>query len=126
MVVYRIDQLPELNIMHCVDLYGSSSAYSAAISYLEEQAIHNNIDIIDFYSTNTRVNSIFIEKNWFSVLDYDFIDFPHLFHPLEMRTPSTTSLIMWCDNKVSGFYDVGKLYITKQDCDFDRPVASNL
>ena len=43
-----------------------------------------------------------------------------------MRTPSTTSLIMWCKEKNASFYDVGNLYISKQDCDFDRPTAANI
>ncbi|RYU67839.1 GNAT family N-acetyltransferase [Aliivibrio finisterrensis] len=125
-VVYRIDHLKDLTIMHCLDIYGEYNAFSSGISYLEDTARNNNVDIIDFYSTNSKVNSAFIHKNWFPTLDFDFIDFPHLFHPIEMRTPSTTSLILWFNDDCNLSYDFGKLYITKQDCDFDRPVENNM
>ena len=124
-VVYRVDDLEELKIIHCVDLLGDKNACLSAISFLEDKGLECNADIIDFYSTNTELNSLFIYKNWLSVLDCDFFDFPHLFHPIELRKPSTTSLIMW-SKEGSLLYNIGKLYITKQDCDFDRPVAENL
>lgn len=120
-VVYRLDRLKNLTIMHCVDLFGELNAFPSALSFLDREAINEKVDIIDFYSTNSKVNAHFVNKNWFSILDCDFLDFPHLFHPIEMRTPSTTSLIMWCKNQEASFYDIGNLYITKQDCDFDRP-----
>ena len=125
LVVYRIDILDELKIMHCVDLLGDKNACLSTISFLEDEGKNLGVDIIDFYSTNSEVNSFFIYKNWLSVLDCDFFDFPHLFHPIELRRPSTTSLIMW-SKETSSLYNVGKLYITKQDCDFDRPVMENL
>lgn len=125
-VVYRIDKLNDLTMMHCVDLYGEFDAFSSAISYLEDKAIENGVDVIDFYSTNSRTNSAFIKNNWLSILDSDFFGFPHLFHPIELRSPSTTSLTLWSDDLDGALYDFGSLYITKQDCDFDRPTANNL
>ena len=112
--------------MHCVDLLGDEGAFPSALSFLENEAVKEKVDVIDFYSTNTKINAHFIARNWFSVLDCDFFDFPHLFHPIEMRKPSTTSLIMWCKEQDPSFYDIGNLYISKQDCDFDRPTAANL
>ncbi|MPW37406.1 hypothetical protein [Vibrio sp. B1Z05] len=126
LVAYRVDVLDDLKIMHCVDLLGNKRACLSAISFLEDESASLEVDIIDFYSTNSDINSLFIYKNWLPVLEYDFFDFPHLFHPIELRRPSTTSLIMWTKEEDPSLYDIGKLYITKQDCDFDRPVAENL
>ncbi|WP_299495254.1 GNAT family N-acetyltransferase [uncultured Shewanella sp.] len=125
-VIYRIDIIEELKIMHCVDLFGDKKTCLSAISFLEDEGASLGVDVIDFYSTNSGVNSLFIYKNWLSVLDCDFFDFPHLFHPIELRTPSTTSLIMWSNDDSPYLYEMGNLYITKQDCDFDRPVMENL
>lgn len=125
-VVYRIDRLEGLTIMHCVDFFGDYRSYPAALSYLESEADKESVDIIDFYSTNTKTNAYFIGHNWFPVLDCDFINFPHLFHPIEMREPSTTSMIIWNKESEFLFYDIGSLYISKQDCDFDRPTAINI
>ena len=47
--------------------------------------------------------------------------FPHLFHPIEMRNPPTTSLIYWSKNQFTEMADLSKLYISKQDADLDRP-----
>ncbi|PTO85996.1 hypothetical protein [Vibrio splendidus] len=125
-LVYRVDYLSDMTIMHCTDIFGDSEAYLSALSYLESIAVNQNIDIIDFYSTNTSVNAHFIYQGWFPTLDFDFFDFPHLFHPIEIRKPTTTSLVLWCKEQTPSFYDVGKMYITKQDCDFDRPTLNNL
>lgn len=125
-VVYRIDSLEEFSIMHCTDLYGDELAFPSALTFIEDRAKEKKVDIIDFYSTCSSVNSHFINRNWLPLLDYDFVDFPHLFHPIEMRTPSTTSLVMWCKEQKNSFFDLTRLYITKQDCDFDRPVKTNV
>lgn len=125
-VVYRIDHLDKLTMMHCLDLYGDQNAFSSAICYLEDEAKKHNADVLDFYTTHSLLGAYFKSRNWFSVLDCDYFDFPHLFHPIEMRKPSTTSLIMWHKEQDPTFYDTGSLYLTKQDCDFDRPTASNV
>ena len=51
---------------------------------------------------------------------------PNLFHPLELREPSSTPLMYWSCEDVSELADLLKLYITKKDIDFDRPVFSTL
>jgi hypothetical protein len=120
--VFRVEDKEEFKIMHCVDLFGDSQAYEAALCYLEVQAKSLGVDVMDMYSTNTTVNACLMSRNWITTVDSDLVNFPHLFNPIEMRTPSTTSLIMWTSKEDSALLDFGKLYITKQDCDFDRPV----
>lgn len=116
-----------LEVLHVVDLFGEKDSYDAAISYINDFAKNKNIPIIDFFCTNSLINSFFIKGGWFSTLDDDYFSFPHLFQPIELRNPATTSLIYWVDegniNESESFWDNGRMYITKEDCDFDRPVA---
>lgn len=121
-VSVRVDRSVNGFVMaHCVDIFGCTDDYqpaiSAAISYAKDQGA----DAIDFFSTNAKLNADLNASGLFSTLDHDFFKFPHLFHPVEIRTPATTSLILWCKNGLSDLLDTSKLHITKQDADFDRP-----
>ena len=111
-----------LKILHVVDCFGDNKAMKAAISFILNRAKEKEVAIIDFFSAHSRVNSHFLESGWFSTLDDQFFKFPHLFQPLELREPATTSLIYWAKEDLASLCDLGKLYMTKQDCDFDRPV----
>lgn len=126
-VSLRIEEAENgLKILHIIDMFGDSKDMDAAISYVVMFAEENNIPIVDFFSTNGEVNSYFIKNNWFSLLDDDYFSFPHLFQPIELRNPATTSMICWINNNTiddsSSFYNFSKMYITKADCDFDRPI----
>jgi hypothetical protein len=111
-----------LKILHIIDLFGDNKDIEAAISYILEFAKIHNIPIIDFFGTNSNINSFLIKDGWFSIMDNNFFNFPYLFQPIEVRKPSTTSLIYWSKSDETSLYDIGKLYLTKQDADFDRPI----
>jgi hypothetical protein len=40
-----------------------------------------------------------------------------------MRTPPTTSLILWAKDDIGALLDRSRLYVTKGDCDMDRPTT---
>ncbi len=110
-----------LTIMHIIDFYGDEQDFSAGLDFIIEKAEQKYIDVIDFFSTSSSLNSHFIKDGWLSTLDHKFFKLPHLFQPIELREPLTTSLIYWYKEDEVSFYDFSKLYITKQDTDFDRP-----
>ncbi|MCP2004357.1 UNVERIFIED_ORG: hypothetical protein J2Y78_002897 [Buttiauxella agrestis ATCC 33320] len=123
-VSVRIDRDVDGFVMaHCVDIFGSHSDYKAAISAAINFAKDNGAHAIDFFGTNTTLCAELNEMGLFSTLDHDFFKFPHLFHPVEIRNPATTSLIMWAKNGLGEILDLGNLHVTKQDADFDRPTA---
>jgi hypothetical protein len=111
-----------LKVLHIIDMYGDEKDMMSAITYVVEQAKIADVSIIDYFGTNSKVNSFFIKSGWFSILDDEYFKFPHLFQPLELRNPATTSMIYWSKYDSADFLNLGKLYITKQDADFDRPV----
>lgn len=126
-VALRIDKDIEGFMMaHCVDIFGNTDSYSSAISAAISFARDQGASAIDFFSTNTSLNATLSAMGLFSTIDHDFFKFPHLFHPIEIREPATTSLILWSNNDIESLINTGFLHITKQDADFDRPVMENI
>jgi hypothetical protein len=111
----------DFKILHVMDLFGDDNSLPSAISFIENYARKKSFDIIDFYCTASRVYSFMLSSGWFSINDDMCFQFPHLFHPIEMRDPPTTSLIYWSKYNLSDMANISKLYITKQDADLDRP-----
>lgn len=126
-VSVRIDRKIDGFVMaHCVDIFGDHKEYKAAISAAVDYAINSGADAVDFFSVNSQLNAELNAMGLFSTVDHDFFKFPHLFHPVEIRTPATTSLILWCRDDMPMLLDVSKLHITKQDADFDRPTINGM
>ncbi|MCW6569866.1 GNAT family N-acetyltransferase [Yersinia ruckeri] len=123
----RIDRDIDGFVMaHCVDIFGDESSFASAVTSAIEYANAHGADAIDFFSTNATLNATMSAMGLFSTLDHDFFKFPHLFHPVEIRSPATTSLIVWSKNELCGMLDVSMLHITKQDADFDRPTIHGM
>lgn len=121
-VAFRIHQVKEgFSILHLMDVFGDARGVAAARSFVERYASENNIDVIDFYCTSSSVYRHFLANHWFSTSDDTYFKFPHLFSPVELRDPPTTSLIYWAKDHLEDIADVSKLYVTKQDADLDRP-----
>ena len=110
-----------LKIVHVMDVIGDQHDMPAAISFIHDYCTKNKIDVADFYCTATKISRYFVGNGWFSVNDDNCLRFPHLFHPIELRTPATTSLIYWSRDNLLEMADISKLYVTKQDADLDRP-----
>jgi len=116
----------EIRILHVLDMLGIDESLNSGIRFIEDYAYENNFDLVDFYSTSSYVNSFFYENKWFSINDDRYFQFPHLFQPIELRDPPTTSLVVWSKINLRELLDFSKLYITKQDCDLDRPTINFL
>jgi len=110
-----------LKILHIIDCIGDPLDMPAAISFINDFCIKNGIHVTDFYCTSTKISSYFVSSGWFSINDDTCFQFPHLFHPVEFRTPPSTSLIYWSKDNFVDMSDIGRLYVTKQDADLDRP-----
>lgn len=120
-VVLRHEITKDVRMLHVLDILGYEQGYEIAINFVEKYAIDNNFWAIDCYSTLSNLNKYFYKLGWLSAVDDIYINVPHLFHPLEVRTPPTTSLIFWSKEKSAEFFDTSNFYITKQDADLDRP-----
>jgi len=125
-LVVRIDVSEALRVMHVTDLFGEEEAFDAAIAYADAYGQEQNADMADFYCITDRVAHRFWSQGWFSMLDDYFLQVPHLFYPLEVRSPPTTSLILWSRHHLTSMMDRSALYVTKEDCDLDRPTQAYL
>jgi hypothetical protein len=121
-VVYRVVQPTEdLRIAHVVDLMGDAASMESALVYLEDVFSDQDVDFADFYSTCGIHQGLMLERGWFSLMGGDLFQFPHLFNPIEFRTPPSTSMVIWAKHSPREIFVNSSCYISKQDCDFDRP-----
>lgn len=120
-VVLRGEITENIKILHVVDILGKKESYENSIKFIESYAKKNGFWAVDIFTTFAPLNKYFNMRGWLSSVDSSFINIPHLYHPLEIRTPSTTSLIYWSKYGELDSYDVNNLYVSKQDADLDRP-----
>ena len=125
-VVFREEKCSGFTILRVVDILGDECNFHLATQFIDNYIIDNNIAVADFFCTASRVNQYLIGSGWFSILDDKSVQFPHLFQPIELRMPATTSLIYWSKIAEINFYNIYDLYITKSDADFDRPTSVNV
>lgn len=111
----------DLKILHVLDLFGDDPAISHGVNFIENYAAEKGFDVVDFYCTASNVFRWVLANGWFSINDDACFQFPHLFRPVEMRNPPTTSLVYWAKDNLQEMADISSLYVTKQDADLDRP-----
>ncbi len=122
-IVFRIEDLGSIKIVHITDFFGDRNDFAAGLSFINEYCLDNGIGVADFYCPSPILTSHFTSAGWFSTLDDYYFQFMHLFHPPELRSPPTTSVIYWARNDMLNLLDTSKLYITKEDMDLDRPTV---
>lgn len=118
--------LSHFKMLHVMDLFGDEKSILFGLKFIQNYALDNNFDVIDFYCTSSYIYRHLLALGWFSVNDDTHFRFPHLFHPIELREPPTTSLIYWARDNFEDLADTSRLYITKQDADLDRPTGYTL
>lgn len=124
---WRTDVLPNgAKILRILDIVGDVDMYPAALAYIDQYCNEAGCSLADFFCTSSSVRAVMAVHGWFSTLDEPFFKFPHLFAPIELRDPATTSLIIWSRCEQSSILNMSNLYITKQDCDLDRPTMEDL
>jgi hypothetical protein len=111
----------DLRVLHVMDLFGDDLAMRSGVNFIENYSAEHGFDIVDFYCTASNVSRWVLANGWFSINDDACFQFPHLFRPVEMRNPPTTSLVYWAKDNLQEIADISSLYITKQDADLDRP-----
>ncbi|MCR4378330.1 MAG: GNAT family N-acetyltransferase [Rhodospirillales bacterium] len=123
-VVLRVDDVAGMRIVHIVDCFGIEQTMPAAVKFVDDYCKENNASVADFYCTSSFISRHFRQVGWFSILDDKWFKFIGLFHPPEMRTPPTTSMVYWARNDMIDLMDISRLYLTKGDLDMDRPTIA--
>jgi hypothetical protein len=123
-IVLRIEKFDSFKIMHVIDIFGDLVDTNEALNFIDKYCIDMNVSISDFYCTSSKITRHFVSAGWFSTVDDYYFEFPHLFHPIELRKPATTSLIYWAKTGMEDLADISSLYLTKGDIDLDRPTGA--
>ncbi len=127
LIIYRVeDTSSSVKVLHIMDMLGDSEIVPAAISFINSVAESRGVDLADFYCTLPILFKDFFTRGWFSTSDDYYIKVPNLFQPTELRTPQTSSFVLWGNDTSQEIYDLSRLYLTKQDCDLDRPTMHYL
>ena len=122
-VVLRIDDKQDLRIVHVIDYLGAATNVPAVISFIDDLCRDRGAAFADFYCSADPIGTCFWSHGWFSSVDDFYLQVPNWFYPIDMRIPPTTSLILWSRSDPGALLDRGRVYITKGDCDMDRPTV---
>lgn len=120
-VIIRQDRVENSSFIHIVELFGDTTDFPATFSFLEDIAAKRGVAFIDISVTSSVVLDTLRLRNWSSVMDDPFIQMPSLFYPIELRTPPTSSLVIWGKDRKAIISNFSKLYFSKGDLDLDRP-----
>ena len=123
-VVLRHDAIDGLAFTHVMDLFGDPADMAAGIAFAEAAAQAHGSAFVDFYCTATATASAALAAGWFSTNDDYFFQLSHLFYPPEFRPVQTTSAVMWANHSRQALLDLGRLYLSKEDMDLDRPTLA--
>jgi len=120
-VILREDICEQVPILHVIDLFGAPEHLEAAMAFVEQEAHRRGAAFVDISLTAGPLIAQLRARGWSSAIDDPLIEMPSLFHPLELRRPPTTSMVIWGQNARTALYDFGRLHITRADMDLDRP-----
>jgi GNAT superfamily N-acetyltransferase len=120
-VILRRDEVDGICMLHIVDMFGDPACAGAAIAFVDCHAKAHGSAFADITMGHSAMAGELLSRGWFSTNDDYFFQLPHLFYPFELRTPATTSLVMWSREERAKAFDFGRLYMSKGDLDLDRP-----
>ena len=127
-VVVRTDRAPveggTLDMLHVIDMFGDPAHASAAVAFVDDLARREGVAFADVFMGHTGLAAHFLAAGWFSGMDDGMLKLPHLFYPVELREPATTSYVIWARKNRATAYDMGRYLITKGDLDLDRPTLA--
>jgi GNAT superfamily N-acetyltransferase len=125
-IVLRADRVADTPILHVLDLFGDPADLPAAIAFAEARARQLGAAFVDITATSGLLAGHLRARGWSSAVDDPLVELPSLFHPVELRRPPTTSLVVWARQGREGLYDLSRLHVTKGDLDLDRPTLAYL
>ncbi|HEV7372064.1 GNAT family N-acetyltransferase [Arenibaculum sp.] len=120
-LVLRETEVAGQRVVHVVDFLGDAALLPSATAFLDEFCRSVGAMAVDVTCVSQRVRAYLRESGWFSAVDEPHLQFAHLFNPPELRTPPTTSLMMWTRSRMRALADHSRLHFAKGDLDLDRP-----
>lgn len=120
-VVLRIEDHEAFRIGHVLDVMPMRGDAAKAVEFLEQFGREQKIDLLDVYGLTPTIAARFWKAGWHSVNADRIRGIPHLFNPIELRDPPTMNFAFWSRSAMNELCDLSKFYLSKSDCDGDRP-----
>ena len=120
----RRDVVDGMDFLHVLDILGDPRHVPLALAFIDEFAHRSGCAFVDFYCTSTEIAGHLLARGWFSTNDDTYFQLSHLYYPPEFRDTQTTSMVYWTKHEMAALADLGRLYMTKQDLDLDRPTLA--
>jgi hypothetical protein len=124
-LVYRVEKVHDINlkVMRVVEFLGDGDAGDALAQVIIDEGEAEGVAFADFYCTSVAFAEP-LEKTGFVREDAMPSTLPNLFQPLEFQPMPLNGAFM-VKAEVAGdnhdFFDSPDFYITRSDCDQDRP-----
>jgi hypothetical protein len=125
-VILRRENTPHCDLIHVIDIIAPQQVVVGIANFVEHFGRDEKVDFMDWFCLSERINHELWCRGWFSVLNDPYIEVPYLYYPLEMRTPATSSAIVWAKYDACKLLYLNDLYLTKGNADFDRPTMTYL
>ena len=120
-LVLREDRVIETPILHVIDLFGPPEHLPATVAFAEAEARARGAAFVDISLTAGPLAGQLRARGWSSAVDDPLIELPSLFHPVELRRPPTTSMVIWGRTAQARLFDFSRLHVSRADMDLDRP-----
>ena len=118
-VVLRTEK--KYNFLRIIDFFGSEKSYQNGLDFIYSHTKKNNINNIDFFSLNKKLNCFFKKKKWNLISSNQKIKLPYLYQPLLYRGVNSPPFAIWMNSKSLDLFKAEKIHFTKCEGDFDRP-----
>ena len=121
LLVLRRENHEAFSLAHVLDILPLGNNLPNYSAVLDAYAKEQSLDLIDAMISLPRLTSPLWQAGWLSTINDVDLRLPNLFNPLELRDPPTGNIAIWNVPNLPFLADVGSLYISKADGDFDRP-----
>jgi GNAT superfamily N-acetyltransferase len=90
---------------------------------LDAWAQQQQVAMVDVMTTLPALTAPLWQAGWLSTLHEGDLPLPHLFNPIELRSPATGNVAIWAKDPTLTLANTSQFYLSKADGDWDRPTS---
>ena len=120
-IIVAVRNEKKYNFLRIIDFFGLEKNYQNGLDFIYNYAKKNNIDNIDFFSLNKKLNYFLKKNKWILISNNQKTKLPYLYQPLLYRGINSPPFAIWMNRKCLNLFKAEKIHFTKCEGDFDRP-----